>query len=276
MPRQLTAPSQPTYTGAWRATTTYSDRRIALAPGVDPSHMRPDDPDPGQVAAGYPRVDLPPTYLTEDADTDYRDALDTPGLVLDTEPITHDAGDPESFQPSPGYGGIGANFAPSMIPHAIARGREMVGQHEEPQMRASDEEPRTERWENAPVSRGSTLSSLRGTNSLPENNPDGFPTGPGQYGYSVKRFYHRRMPWEEFKHTERMLRFGGAAKAVDSPAMGVLESNRYTSPFAWKSFYAGALLQAPQMRRQPPDAWADQQSDGTDQPSDTPSLWTAD
>lgn len=276
MARQLTAPSRPTYTGAWRATSTYTDRRVALAPGVDPSHMRPDDPDLGQISAGYPRVDLPPTYLTDDLDADMAAGLDTVGLILDTEPITHDAGDPESFQPSPGYGGFGADFAPSMVPHAIARGREMVGQHEEPQMRASDEEPRTERWEDRPAQRGSTLAALRGDNSLPENNPDGFPTGTSEYGHLVKRFYHRRMPWEEFKHTERILRPAGAAKAVDSPAMGVAESNRYTSPFAWRSFYAGALLQSPEMRRNPPDAWADQTDDGTDQASDIPSLWTAD
>jgi hypothetical protein len=238
--------------------------------------LRPDEPDPGQVAAGYPRVDLPPTYITDDTDASYRDALDTPGLVLDTEPITHDAGDPETFHPSPGYGGAGANFAPFEVAHAIARGREMVGQHEEPQMRGADEEPRTERWQNAPVQRGSTLSALRGTNSLPENNPDGFPTGPGEYGYLVKRYYHRVVPWERFIHTERILHPMTAASAVDSPAMGIQESNRYTSPFAWRSFYAGALLQNPLMRRQPPDAWTDQESDGTDQPSDIPSLWTAD
>jgi hypothetical protein len=276
MARQLTAPSQPTYTGAWRSTSAYSDVRRTLAPGVDPSHLYPDEPDPGQVAAGYPRVDLPPTYITEDADTDYRDALDTPGLVLDTEPITHDAGDYDIVQPSPGYGGAGANFAPSAIPHAIARGREMVGQHEEPQMRAADEQPRTERWQNLPVSRGNTLSALRGDNSLPENNPEGFPTGPGEHGYLVKRYYHRLMPWEQFKHTERWLHNVTAARAVESPAFTPAESNRYTSPFAWRSFYAGALLQGPLMRRQPPDAWADQQSDGTDLASDPSSLWTAD
>lgn len=276
MARQLTAPSSPTYTGAWRSTSTYSDVRRSLAPGVDPSHLRPDLPDPGQVAAGYPRVDLPPTYLTDDLDTDMAVGMDTPGLVLDTEPITHDASDPDAIQPSPGYGGFGAEFTPTSVAHAIDRGRAMVGQHEEPQMRASDEEPRTERWEDRPAQHGSTLAALRGENSLPENNPEGFPTGTSEYGHLVKRFYHRRMPWEQFTHTERMLRFGGAGKAVVSPAMGPAESNRYTSPFAWKSFYAGALLQGPLMRRQPPDAWADQESDGTDQVSDIPSLWTAD
>lgn len=278
MARQLTAPSRPTYTGAWRATSAYTDRRVALAPGVDPSHLYPDEPDPGQVSAGYPRVDLPPTYLTDDLDADIAVGLDTAGLVLDTEPIAHDVGDPEAIQPSPGYGGAGADFSPTMVAHAMARGREMVGQHEEPQMRAADEEPRTERWSNKPVNRGSTLAVLRGDNSLPENNPDGIPTGTSEdgEGHLVKRFYHRVMPWEQFKHTERMLRPAGAAKAVNSPAMGIMESNRYTSPFAWRSFYAGALLQGPQMRRQPPDAWDDQTTDGTEQVSDPSNLWTAD
>lgn len=276
MARQLTAPTTPTYSGAWRSTSTYADKALPPGPGVDPSHLYPDAPDPGQVSAGYPRVDLPPTFITDDTDASYRDAIDTPGLVLDTEPITHDAGDVQPVQPSPGYGGRGADFAPQSVAHAIDRGRVLDGQYKEPQMRAADEQPRTERWEQAPIITPSDVSMRRGTNSLRDNNPEGFPTGPGQYGYSVKRFYHRRMPTERFVHTERILRWAGAAAAVDSPAMGIMESNRYTSPFAWRSFYAGKLLQGPIMRRQPPDAWADQTDDGTGEPSEVPALWTAD
>lgn len=235
--------------------------------------MRPDAPDPGQVAAGYPRVDLPPGYITEDEDTAYSEAVDTPGLVLVTEPVTHDAGDVDTVQPSPEFGGIAR--APYSPTHQRDEGRPLAGSYELPLQRAEDERPVTERWSNAPVSRGSTLAALRGDNSLPENNPDGFPTGTSAdgEGHSVKRFYHREMPHEYQRHTERWLRQAGAARAVVSPAMAPDNSNRYTSPFAWRSFYPGALLQSPIMRRNPPEQWTDQTSDGTDETSDIPADW---
>lgn len=272
MARQRTAPSRPIYSGAWRATSTYADIALPLAPGADPSHLFPDEPDPGQVAAGYPRVDLPPTYITQDTDTSYEAALDTPGLILDMEPVTHDAGDPDAIQPSPGYGGVA--FAPQSRAHGLDRGRAMVGQHEEPMMRASDERPLTERWEQAPTSAGSTTAALRAANSLPQNNPEGFPTGPGQFGMLVKRFYHRNIPTEHFVHTERWLHPVTAGRAAASPAMTPEQSNRYTSPFAWRSFYGTELLQGPLMRRQPPDVQSQATDDGTEDTSDIPGDWT--
>ena len=271
MARQRTAPSRPTYSGAWRATSSYTDVALPLGPGVDPSHLSPDEPDPGQVAAGYPRVDLPPTYLTQDADTSYEAALDTPGLILDTEPITHDAGDPDTFQPQPGYGGVAQ--VPQAGAHALDRGRGMETQYAPPIGRADDEQPLTARWESAPTNHGSTVAALRGANSLEPNNPEGFPTGPGQFGMLIKRYYHRRFPSEKFEHTERWLRPLTAGRAAASPAMTASQSNRYTSPFAWKSFYGTELLQGPLMRRQPPDALEQATDDGTGDVSDIPGDW---
>jgi hypothetical protein len=231
--------------------------------------LHPEAPDPGQVAAGYPRVDLPPTTLTEGTDETYRSALDTTGLLLDTEPVTHDAGDAEPYHSDPAYGGVAAPSTGRA--HWLARGRNIVGQHEEPMMRASDEEPRTERWEQGEINHGSTLAALRGDNSLPENNPDGF-----RLGWSIKRFYHRRLEQDAWIHTERILRPAGAARAAASPAMQPSESNRYTSPFAWRSFYGTKAQQFPLLRRLPPEPQALQESDGTDLRSDIPGIWTAD
>jgi hypothetical protein len=51
-------------------------------------------------------------------------------------------------------------------------------------------------------------------------------------------------------------------------------SNRYTSPFAWRSFYGTRNWQLPIMRRQPPESWdVDSENDGTNQPSDVPADW---
>jgi hypothetical protein len=267
MARQRTVDSPGTYTGAWRAASTYSDRALPPGPGVDPSHMRPDMPDPGTVVAGYPRVDYAPLYLTQEPDDAFAHELDTPGLVYDNEPITHDADDPDVLHSAPQPGGDPRS--PRLQAHMIERGGDIRTSYEEPADRAADEEPRTERWEQAAIETPSLVAMQRGTNSLDVNNPEGY-----RLGWSVKRFYHRRMAHEQFTHTERALHPAGAARAVDSPAMTARNSNRYTSPFAWRSFYGTRNWQFPLMRRQPPESWdVDAGNDGTGQASDVPADW---
>jgi hypothetical protein len=265
-----------TYTGAWRNAHLYSDRALPPGPGVDPSHMRPDAPDPGQVVAGYPRVDHPPMYLTTTPDDAYAFELDTPGVILSTEPITHDAGDPDVHHSSPIPGAEWTSRPPSLAAHALDRGAQLEQLYAPFTSRAHDERPETVRWEDSSDQKPSTVAALRGANSLKENNPEGFPTGTGENGHLVKRFYHRFMPHERFVHTERALYPAGAASAVVSPAMTPANSNRYTSPFAWRSFYGTRNWQTPLMRRNPPEAWNDQTADGTDSTSDVPADWVID
>jgi hypothetical protein len=228
--------------------------------------MRPDAPDPGQVVAGYPRVDYAPLYITTLSDDAYAHALDTPGVILSVEPETHDAGDPDVRHPAPIAGA--ESRPPDVTAHALDRGATLLQTYQDPAMRAHDERPVTERWEDTPDLTPSVTASLRGTNSLKENNPEGY-----RFGWLVKRYYHREMPHEYFKHTERALHSAGAAKAVNSPAMSAAQSNRYTSPFAWRSFYGTKNWQSPLMRRNPPEAWDDQTQDGTESPSDVPADW---
>jgi len=267
MARQPTAPARPTYSGSWRATATYSDRALAPAPGVHSSHMRPDDPDPGQVVAGYPRVDYAPLYLTQESDDAYAFELDTPGLVLDTEPITHDADDEQTYHSAP-VSGV-PTLPPDVRAHMVDRGAALKGSYEEPQERASDERPATERWEQAAIAVPSIVAIQRGTNALDVNNPDGY-----RLGWSIKRYYHRWMQHEQMRHTERALYPVGAAAAVVSPAMTAENSNRYTSPFAWRSFYGTRTSQNPLLRRNPPDAQSvDATDDGTESGSDVPADW---
>jgi hypothetical protein len=258
------------YSGAWRQTSGYVDRALPPAPGVDIAHAFPDMRDPGQVPAGYPRVDYPPTFLTEPSDETYNEAADTPGMILDFEPRAHDVGDPDTIQiaPMPGTD----EPPPRSLAHLLDRGAVAKQLFAPPTMRASDELWWTGRWEQGEVQTGSVTASLRGANSLPVNNPEGF-----RLGWSVKRNMNREMFHNFWPHTERIMQPAGAAKAVDSPAMTAAQSNRYTSPFAWRSFSGGRAQQFPLLRRQPPDSWdVDQTNDGLGQASDIPGDWVVD
>lgn len=255
------------YSGAWRDSTTYTDRALAPAPGVDIAHAMPDARDPGQVPAGYPRVDYPPTFLTTTEDESYKFAVDTPGLILDTEPISHDVGDPDVQQIAPVQGV--PEPPPQALAHMVDRGAPARMLFAPASHRASDERWLTPRWEQGEIQTGSVVSSLRGTNSLPVNNPDGF-----RLGWSVKRYAHRYMMHDRWPHTERLLHPVTAASAAASPTMTAAQSNRYTSPFAWRSFYGTKAQQFPLLRRQPPASYdVDQTNDGLTQPSDIVGDW---
>lgn len=227
----------------------------------------PDLRDPGQVPAGYPRVDYAPTFLTEPQEASWAYAVDQPGLILDYEPRAHDVADPDVYQSAPGL--ASPELSPEASAHLIDRGA-VSRQYYAPAIgRANDEQYRTDRWEQGEVSTGSVDATLRGANSLPINNPDGF-----RIGWSVKRFMHREMPHEQMEHTERVMHPLMAAKAVESPAMTAAQSNRYTSPFPWRSFYGARAQQFPLLRRQPPEAYdVDQTNDGINQPSDIVGDW---
>lgn len=265
--RTATSGAPRVYSGAWRDTNKYTDRAIPLAPGVDISHSDPDARDPGQVPAGYPRVDYPPTFLTTPEDDAYRFAVDTPGVVLDYEPRAHDVGDPETFQSSPAL--ASPELPPDARAHMIDRGLPNRMLFAPPAWRAFDEEWETKRWEQGEIQTGSTTAALRGANSLAVNNPEGF-----RIGWSVKRFMNREMFHNFWPHTERILAPAGAAAAVQSPAMTAEQSNRYTSPFPWRSFYGQRAQQFPLLRRQPPASYdVDESNDGMSQPSDIVGDW---
>jgi len=240
-------PPAQAYTGAWRNQSSYVDRALAPGPGVDPAHLYPDRPDSGQVPAGYPRTDYPPLFLTQPSDDAYAHEVDTPGVTLDVEPITHESGEAQIIHPAPVQGA--APGSPTMGPHEESRGADKRMILAPTDVRGHDERPVTERWEQAPIAVPSLVTMQRGTNSLDVNNPEGF-----RNGWSVRRFYHRWFPHEYMRHDERPLRPGGAAASVQSPAVEAGAYNRYMSPFGWNQVAAGSLLQFPFMRRNPPAA----------------------
>lgn len=236
------------YTGAWRNRALFTNEAAALAPGADDSHMHPDAPEHGSRApsGAPPRMDIAPMFMTESADASYSSALDTPGQILDQEPIQHDAAENVPI-PSPQHmRSYGADQRMLQAPRFLRR---------------FDEAYQTPRWEQPALQGDLTTATLRGDNSLPENNPDGY-----RLGFSVWRRMNRSAfptagMWRA--HTERWLRPGGAAAATQSPAPE--HANRYESPFSWNKFAIGTRLQMPILRRDPP-AWSESSTgDGSNQ-----------
>jgi hypothetical protein len=199
-------------------------------------------------------MDLPPLYATEGPDTAYDSGLDTPGLVLDFEPEGHATVDLSMPVPSPSHG--------------IDRGAVLRTSYQQRFMRSHDERPVTTRTEANPTPGDLTLSSKRGKNSLPENNPEGY-----RQGFTVQRFLHRRMfaMGPEIRHSDRLLRNVTAAAATQSPAPA--KPNRYTSPFSWNRKLVESRLQFPILRRDPASVASTVQADGTSGESPIPGDW---
>jgi hypothetical protein len=211
-------------------------------------------------------------YLTEDVDTSYAFALDTAGVMLDDEPITHDAGDPDVHHPAPIPGAQSA--PPVETAHLIDRGAVPFVQYTERILRAHDEVYVSPRWEQEPTQGDLTVATLRGDNALKQNNDDTFyPTTGYRLGWLHKRFVHRRMYQDERRHDERWLRPRIAANAVQSPAVSASGWNRYVSPFGWNVRAAGQLLASPSMRRQPTPWSEPAQSDLEDDSSSIAGDW---
>jgi hypothetical protein len=268
------------YSGAWRSQSRFIDRALAPNPGVDPSHSRRDIPDPGQISLGNPRADQPPLFLTEGPDDSYAYEIDTPGLNLDIEPYTHDAGDEEPFHPTGQVGQVAtAGYRvmaepyqdASLGPHNVDRGGVTAHNYINVDLRDSTENWQTTRFENQPTTGDLTVAALRGTNSLPENNPDGY-----RNGWVIWRRMNRQMFRDERTHTERPYRPITAARSVQSPDMTAANSNRYTSPFSWQAAAYKLTEQFPMLRRTPP-AWDQSNiSDGSEGTAEDLSTWTVD
>jgi hypothetical protein len=256
------------YSGAWRAQSGYIDRALAPGPGVDPSHMRPDAADLGRVPEGRPRADYPPLYLTEDPAAAYAWAVDTPGVVLDLEPVTHDAGDPDVLHPAPVQGAEGSVVPPGAVAHQVDRGGALKTSYSPRSGRAHDERYETPRFETPPTQGDLSVANHRGTNSLPQNNPEGY-----RLGWTVWRRHNRRMFYDYRQHTERLLHPAGAQAAQESPALERGRANRYTSPFPWNRQTKVSAPQSPTQRRDPPPWDQAVLTDGSEDPDQDFADW---
>jgi len=236
------------FSGAWRTQARAID--TALKPGqISPTDHQVDD---GAAGSRPPAVKARVDYAPSIVDVNPERPLRTRGDVKDVTPLSHD------------FGTVGGGYRDSVPSRArreanAARQRDLGSVRrvvERPvTARAADEVRSTTHLEVLPISQGSRLSSLRGANSLPENNPE-----PPRNGVRVMRFLERRMTRRQLIHDERPIRVHTAASPHESPPL--TGTGRYGSPYGLTA-NARVLTQQSPMQRRSPGPWdADLATDG--------------
>lgn len=239
------------FSGAWRNQRTtrvdgssYTDPIPPLGrPEQSALHQEPGAP-PREPPAHLGDV---PGYLADDG-TGY-DPVTTaqaPGIVYDVEPT-------EDHQDGTGAGG-GQSMEAARRQGHLARTQDRgatARQISEPKRaRAHDEVRTTNMLVVEPISAGSRVAVLRGRNSLPENNPDGF-----RVGQRVQRWQERKIPMSKLRrHDLRPLHVMTAAAPNDSPApVGIDQPTAgiSLSPFSSNVYSRTRLSQSPLARRVP-------------------------
>lgn len=251
------------FSGGWRNRRLYVDQPRALGrPELAQLHANPDHLEPGsRPPYASPRLQPGPPTL-EDPGTAYDPVgpAQAPGVVLDHESVSHE-----------GDGGAGGGQtlyraqAAANRARSVDRGAARRQVWEEPLARSHDETHTTERLTVDPISGGSRVAAMRGRNSLPENNPEGF-----RYGIRVQRWANRRIWLRQRRHDLRPLVPFVAAAAVDSPPM--TDGNRYTSPYGWTIRSKKRVFSMPMQRRNPRDYDEEVISDGVTE--DTPASYS--
>jgi hypothetical protein len=262
------------YTGAWRRDrATRSDGSgltVAAGPLGHPElaelHMNPV-PDTEGSRPPWAAVDGEevPAYLTDLGRSYDLDGARAPGLVLTTEPTDdHDAG--VSLAGGQSYA---AARAQGHAARSVDRGAAVRETYRARRIRASDEVRTTAAIEVEPISGGSRVFALRGDNSLPENNPDGF-----RNGLRVQRWTERRIPGTSRReHNAYPARTRTARGPNVSPAAAPGEANRYASPYGLNQLSRTRVMASP-MARRTPRAWdEDVVTDGAPDPSPSYVVW---
>lgn len=259
------------YSGAWRSARTqrldgskYTDPPSKLGvPEQAALHME-SGPDVGGSRppwASVPAVGVP-DFLT-DPGAEYEPSRAV-GLVLDVEPTdNHQDGHVGSGHQTREQARAQGHRARTDDRGAAAR--QTFRQVRE---RASDETRTTEMYVVAPISAGSRVAALRGDNSLPENNPDGY-----RVGQRVRRYQDRKIPGGGLRrHSVHPLRVNTAAAPHVSPEPGA-NGNRYASPFSLNISSRTRTMQAP-MTRRVPRTWDENViTDGSGEGTPTYQVW---
>lgn len=238
-----------TYAGRWRDRGTYVDQATGPGGASPDLHMTyDDDPLAGSRPPAVPaRADIAPPGITDDM-TGYD--VDAPaaarGLLLDMSPEDH--------------GFMGSHSDDRGAPNRQLFRRPMTHQHDETRETAI-------RYEITPVSSGSAVGVLRGTNSLPVNNPEGF-----RFGWYQQNITNRRL-WTKFRrHTLPGLRVALATTpGYESPQPG--DGSRYTSPFNLLVSSRRRTAKDPTQRRVPRPWDEDLITDGTVAPAPAFESW---
>jgi hypothetical protein len=234
---------------AWRekAFTTDPDEKLHTA---DPSHAQSSN-DPNTTWIAPADVHDQPDYLyDEDAVVgDY--VSDATGLVLDTTPTDHNDG---------GDFGISTTFVDQGATNAASAGRsygaERADTFQVPPFQDASTRYLSPRFEGLDGTAVAPVALLRGLNSDPANNPDGF-----RRGWVDQTFVDRRMYDPERTHDRRFL----------TPNVAFMESNQAPvpttsgTPFDSLARSLRTISQRPQIRREPPSMSDSLMYDGSDE-----------
>lgn len=255
------------YTGRWRSTRTYVDRAAALGhPEYGTLHMHTDWTEPGsRPPYAAPRVDAGPDTIRDQGTAyDLVTSRRAPGRPLDHSPESHqgDAAPGGYLGSLPSESRRRGNNARS-----IDQGASLRQIWKAPRFRQSDDRRETVVLEVLPTSNGSHLGALRGRNSLPENNPDGF-----RIGRRVQRWMNRKIPTVWRRPDLRPLRVHLAATAVSSGPPE--DGSRYTSPFNSTISARRRTVSASTERRSPRPWDQDYVNDGVTEDAEPDSSFT--
>lgn len=232
-----------TYTGAWLK-NAYVDPRSAFVPTADPVHGETDTTDPA-LAVAY---DAPP--LTEagpvGAYPGSEWVVSTPGTLIDhTDYDSHESTDHGTE--------LGADVQLNYSPFAPTQ--------------AAGEQYVNTRFEGLPGQGVSDAALKRGLNSLPENNPQGFPRGQEQVN---DYWVNRKFMVGERVHDRKIVTPNTADYAHDIPA------STATAPYSHAFRYLGRPItninQRPELRRPPEPVSDDILTDGGAPVATSPSL----
>ena len=268
--------------GAWRAQrasrvdgSRYTDPGPVLGrPEYSELHQPDGMPEEGSRAPWKVVRSAPPApgYVLDAGDAyDLESPGRQPGLVLDTTPVTHEYGPEGRIGES--ATGAGQSRDAARREGNRARSQDMGAAdrmlHNPVRIRGNTEVRETVAVELAPISAGSRVFVLRGDNSLPENNPDGF-----RNGRRVQRWQNRKIPNSGLRrHNPHPLRIHTAAAPIDSPARPEDEANRNTSPFGLNVISRRRTAQAPVARRVPRPWDEDVVTDGAPAEGLSYSVW---
>ncbi len=267
--------------GGWKAqrvnpeNRTYTDRpRVLGHPEYSALHEPDGMPDEGSRAPWRAVSSAPPApgWVLDPGDSyDLESPARTPGLVLDTTPIARNYGPEGRITES--ATGAGQSPAAARREGNRARSQDLGAAdrqlHKPVTTRGVTETRETVELELTPISAGSRIATLRGDNSLPENNPDGF-----RNGRRIQRWQNRKIPHSGLRrHSAHPLRIVTAAAPNQSPARPPAEANRYSSPFGLNVLSRTRQAQAPVARRVPRPWDESAVTDGAGQSDQSFAVW---
>jgi hypothetical protein len=232
------------YSGAWLR-SAYVDPKAAYVPTASAEHGQ--DQGEGTHAYAHQAPALPEPGSSETfVGMSWLDSVTNMlGTVIDrTSGESHDA--PE---------GPGA--------HAVNEGAARAGYFSDrAATQFAGETYATVNFDSTPSPGVSNVALRRGMNSLPENNPEGFPLGRAQVNdFAV----FRKFAVGQRRHDRRVITPNTATAPSNVPAPD--RGNVMTSPYDSLARPFQRIFQRPGLRREPPSASDDLQTEATPQPA---------